>query len=84
MFLNGNYAIKTQIKIIDFGIAGLINSETIKAGSIDYSPPEIVGGWNYETNNSNSFQTFDIITIVNRVFLLINVIVLNFYRIDII
>ena len=43
---------KTKIKIIDFGIAGLMNSESIKAGSIDYSPPEIVGGWDYETNNS--------------------------------
>lgn len=30
----------------------MINSETIKAGSIDYSPPEIVGGIDYETNNS--------------------------------
>ena len=30
----------------------MINSEHIKAGSIDYSPPEIVGGLNYETNNS--------------------------------
>ena len=43
---------KTKIKIIDFGVAGLINSEKIKAGSIDYSPPEIVGGWDYETSNA--------------------------------
>lgn len=43
---------KEQIKIIDFGIAGIFHAEKIKAGSIDYSPPEIVGGWSYETDCS--------------------------------
>ena len=41
---------KDQIKIIDFGISGLFNSEKITAGSFDYSPPEIVAGWSYESN----------------------------------
>lgn len=43
---------KEQIKIIDFGIAGLFHAEKITVGSIDYSPPEVVGGWNYETDTS--------------------------------
>jgi len=43
---------KDQIKIIDFGIAGLFNAERITAGSIDYSPPEVVGGWSYESDCS--------------------------------
>lgn len=40
------------IKIIDFGISGLFNAEKILAGSIDYSPPEVVGGWAYESHPS--------------------------------
>jgi len=43
---------KEQIKIIDFGIAGLFHAEKITAGSIDYSPPEVVGGWSYESDTS--------------------------------
>jgi serine/threonine protein kinase len=43
---------KDQIKIIDFGIAGLFHAERITAGSIDYSPPEVVGGWSYESDCS--------------------------------
>jgi serine/threonine protein kinase len=30
----------------------LFHAEKITAGSIDYSPPEIVAGWAYETNSS--------------------------------
>ena len=41
---------KTKIKIIDFGVAGITQGEINKAGSISYMAPEIVGGWNYESN----------------------------------
>ena len=40
---------KTNIKIIDFGVSGLFQGEINKAGSLSYMAPEIVGGWNYES-----------------------------------
>lgn len=41
---------RTEIKIIDFGVAGLFEGEINKAGSIAYMAPEVVGGWNYASH----------------------------------
>lgn len=41
---------KTIIKIIDFGVAGIFQNEINKAGSVSYMAPEVIGGWNFESN----------------------------------
>lgn len=40
----------SQVKVIDFGIAGLFKGEIIKAGSLSYMPPEVLSGMNYESH----------------------------------
>jgi serine/threonine protein kinase len=40
---------KIKIKIIDFGIAGLCQRETIGAGTARYLPPEVISGNDYES-----------------------------------
>jgi serine/threonine protein kinase len=37
------------IKLIDFGVSGLLKGEKSKAGSIKYMAPEVVGGSNTES-----------------------------------
>jgi len=39
----------TQVKVIDFGIAGLFKGEINKAGSLSYMSPEVLSGVNYES-----------------------------------
>jgi serine/threonine protein kinase len=46
---------KTKIKIIDFGVSGLVKSERSKCGTLRYMPPEVITG-----SNTNSLPSIDV------------------------
>lgn len=46
MYSNSN---RSLIKVIDFGISGILNRENILAGTIRYLPPEVISG-DYEND----------------------------------
>jgi serine/threonine protein kinase len=46
---------RTKIKIIDFGVSGLLKTEKSKSGTLRYMPPEVVNG-----SNLNSLPYIDI------------------------
>jgi serine/threonine protein kinase len=46
---------RKDIKIIDFGVSGLVKTEKSKSGTLRYMPPEVVGG-----TNTNSLPSIDV------------------------